>query len=180
MELERIAKRARRHPLFDPSALDTTGPLGPDAVARLLSHRDPMLFVDRVSAYDLAEESLVAHRSIDPDDPVFGGHFPGQPVYPGALLVETVGQASLCLQELIVRRDRGLEPDADVQPAPLRLLRVREATFVAEVRPGDQLTILCRRLYHDSYIVGCIGQILRNETICTVAILEVYLVDDED
>jgi 3-hydroxymyristoyl/3-hydroxydecanoyl-(acyl carrier protein) dehydratase len=179
MELDRLVKQARRRPLFDPSGGGAERRLGRPEIEALIPHRDPILLVDRISAYDLTAETLQAHRHVDPDDPVFRGHFPDYPVYPGALLIEAIGQASLCLQELIARDEAGVADITAASPQPLRLLRVREALFQAEVRPGDDLTIRCRRLEHDAFTVSCIGQAFRGETICAVAVLEVYFVDED-
>ena len=87
MTYEAVIKRARRKPLFVPGETTVECAIDREQIMRLLPHRDPLLLVDRISALDLQAQTLRAHRRIDPDDPVFVGHFPGAPVYPGALLV---------------------------------------------------------------------------------------------
>jgi 3-hydroxymyristoyl/3-hydroxydecanoyl-(acyl carrier protein) dehydratase len=57
-------------------------------------------------------------------------------------------------------------------------LKVHHALFRAEVRPGDELTVLAKLLDADAYTVTCAGQIVRDGTICAVAVMEVYLVGD--
>jgi 3-hydroxymyristoyl/3-hydroxydecanoyl-(acyl carrier protein) dehydratase len=175
--LEPLIKKAKRKPLFAVEATTREVQIGRDGIERLLPHRDPMLFVDRISAVDLSTETMRAHRRIDPSDPLLIGHFPGYPVYPGALLVETMGQATLCLHQLCALGRA--EVRADDRPSPLRLLRVHHALFLAEALPGDELTLYGKRLSHDDYTVVCAGQVVRGETICAVAVMEVYLVDDQ-
>jgi 3-hydroxyacyl-[acyl-carrier-protein] dehydratase len=175
--LDQVVKRARRKALFEPTADLREVALGKGDIERLLPHREPMLFVDRISAIDLVAETMRAHRRLDPADPLLRGHFPGHPVYPGALLVETMGQACLCLHQLCALGRAELRPDD--RPSPLRLLRVHHALFLAEALPGDELVLLSKRLYHDGYTVICAGQVLRGETICAVAAMEVYLVEAE-
>lgn len=177
MSFESLIKRARRKPLFEPTGAMHQVDIGRSDIERLLPHRDPMLLVDRISAIDLDAETMIAHRRVDPQDPLLRGHFPGYPVYPGALLVETMGQACLCLHQLCARgRTQVL---ADDQPDPLRLLRVHHALFQAEALPNDELELLSKRLEHDDYTVICIGQVRKGSAICAVAVMEVFLVDAE-
>jgi len=178
MAYEDVIKKARRRPLFTPA--DTLREVGIDRsqIEQLLPHREPMLFVDRISAIDLEQETMRAHRRIGADDPLLRGHFPGYPVYPGALLVETMGQACLCLHQLCDSGRAEVRPED--QPRPLRLLRVEHALFLAEALPNDELTLLCKRLCAVDFTVICAGQVCKGETFCAVAIMEVFLVDDDD
>jgi len=121
--LDQVVKKARRKPLFEPTASVREVAIGRSEIERLLPHRDPMLLVDRISGIDLGSETMRAHRRIDPGDPLLRGHFPGYPVYPGALLVETMGQASLCLHLLCASAGprcarRPAEPAAPAARAP--------------------------------------------------------------
>jgi len=175
--LEPLIKKAKRKPLFVPGPTTSEVQIARAEIERLLPHRPPMLFVDRISAVDLAAETMRAHRRIDPADPLLAGHFPGYPVYPGALLVETMGQATLCLHQLCALGRAEVRPDD--RPAPLRLLRVHHALFMAEALPGDELTLLGQRLSHDDYTVVCAGQVMRGGTLCALAVMEVYLVADQ-
>jgi 3-hydroxyacyl-[acyl-carrier-protein] dehydratase len=50
--------------------------------------------IDRVAAFDAAARTLVAEATVPEASPVFEGHFPGHPIMPGVLLLETMGQAS--------------------------------------------------------------------------------------
>ena len=67
------------------------------------------------------------HVHIAPDHPAFAGHFPGQPLLPGVLLLAEVLEAVMQAPELAAR----------VGPAP----RIAVAKFLAPVRPGATLTL---------------------------------------
>jgi 3-hydroxymyristoyl/3-hydroxydecanoyl-(acyl carrier protein) dehydratase len=77
--------------------------LGPEVVKLLVPQRPPLLMVDRISAVNLdaAEPSIVAHRYLSANDPVFAGHFPEVGVHPGVLTIEALAQAAGALGALL-------------------------------------------------------------------------------
>ncbi|MDC7230339.1 MAG: 3-hydroxyacyl-ACP dehydratase FabZ [Sphaerochaetaceae bacterium] len=92
----------------------------------LLPHRDPFLFLDELLEAD--EKHTVAKRVFTDDHFFFKGHFPGYPVVPGVILVETMAQcggAGLC--------QTGLLPHG----AFFVLASIEKAKFRNQVRPGD-------------------------------------------
>lgn len=96
------------------------------AIEQLLPHRKPFLFVDRLD--NLTQEGLVAYRTFVPEEFFFPGHFPGYPVVPGVILVETMAQAGGAgVRELGVLADDAL----------FFLATVDKAKFRRQVRPGD-------------------------------------------
>ena len=58
----------------------------------ILPHRYPFLLVDRVLEFKKAER-LVALKNVTFNEPFFQGHFPGNPVMPGVLIIEALAQA---------------------------------------------------------------------------------------
>jgi len=61
-------------------------------VQERIPHRDPFLLVDGVTS--IGETEAKAYRDILEDDPVFRGHFPGCPIYPGVLIIEGLAQTA--------------------------------------------------------------------------------------
>jgi len=171
-EIRRTVKRGRRKPLFSGGEpVD----LGRSAVELLLPHRDPFLFVDRITAVDLEGETITGTRRIDPDDPIFAGHFPGQPIYPGVLQLETMGQLGICLSWFLRQGDLALP--SEPQPLQVRALKIHATTFLAEVKPGDELTILARQLIDDGTTAVSAGQLLVDGRPAAVAVMEMLHVD---
>lgn len=177
--LDALVKQHRRRPVFVPGPASVRVEFGRPAIERMLPHRDPFLLVDAIDAVELpagdGAGSIRGARTIDPADPVFAGHFPGDPVYPGVLLVEAIGQLGICLLHLMAKGSASVS-DADA-PARLRLLKVHHALFQGGVRPGDRLTLLARSLEHSDYVSTCVGQALRGEEVQALAVFEVYLMD---
>ena len=176
-EHDRLLRAGRRRPLFDAASL-TEVDLDRGAVQRMLPHRDPFLMVDRITHADLAGGAVIGERYVDAADPVLAGHFPGDPVYPGCLLLELIGQTGLCMLHL-VRAGRTEVLDTD-SPMPVRLMRMHGAVFSAEVRPGQTVRVFGRILEHDDLTALFVGQVLREDgTPCVASIQEVYLPDPE-
>ncbi|MEK6711297.1 MAG: 3-hydroxyacyl-ACP dehydratase FabZ [Nitrospinota bacterium] len=106
--------------------------MGPEEIQRLLPHRYPFLFVDRVLEVDAEAVSIVALKNVSHNEPFFLGHFPGRPIMPGVLIVEALAQAGLlCLFSL-----RLMEEGADFFFGGIESVRFRRA-----VLPGDQLRL---------------------------------------
>lgn len=105
-------------------------PLDKDYVKNYLPHRDPMLFIDRVTS--LTEDTITIESYVDPEAAYFKGHFPGMPIMPGVLIVETVAQAGA----LLVSLTRGLSDDKFIA-----FSNVDAVKFRRPVEPGEMLTI---------------------------------------
>lgn len=71
----------------------TTKLMDIEAIRTHLPHRYPFLLVDRVVEIT-AGESIVAYKNLSINEPFFNGHFPGNAVFPGVLLVEAMAQAA--------------------------------------------------------------------------------------
>jgi len=102
-----------------------------DYVKSILPHRYPFLLVDGV--IEESEDRIVAFKNISISDPVFQGHFPEYPIYPGVLIVEGLAQTA------------GILLLKSVEGIPL-FLGIDEARFKKEVRPGDRLIYEVRKL----------------------------------
>lgn len=177
MDVQKIIKKARKRRLWEAGESTVDVDIKTEDIKRILPHRSPMLFVDHISQLDLSQEAACGQRTLNPEDPIFKGHFPDYPVYPGALLVETMGQLAICLHHMLIHNRT--EVLANDTPPPVRLLKLHHAVFLNEALPGDTLTLLTTRLEADDYMMICGAQALKGDTILAAAVMEVFLPEEE-
>jgi 3-hydroxyacyl-[acyl-carrier-protein] dehydratase len=137
---------------------------GLPAPETLLPHRPPFLLIDRLQGWDTAGLVVVAERFVDPADPVLAGHFPGDPIYPGALQVEAVAQAGLCLLHLASGRP--------TSPGMWLATRVFGAQFLAPVRPGDTMRIEVSMLDDNGLAAVMAGRVAVDQQLRTIVVIE--------
>lgn len=101
-----------------------------DGVKQLLPHRDPFLWVSRILECDPGN-SIVAELDVNPDLPVFEGHFPDYSVFPGVLMMEALAQAACCCVFA--------DPSNEVRVGFLAGLD--KARFREQVKPGDTVRL---------------------------------------
>ena len=101
-------------------------------ILRLLPHRYPMLFIDRVIDIDFDKECCVGIKNVTINEPYFQGHFPGKPVAPGVFQIEAMAQTSA----LYILASR---PDLDL--VAVYLMTVDNVRYRKPVLPGNSVKI---------------------------------------
>ena len=100
-------------------------------ILKYLPHRYPFLMVDRVLSFETGR-SLSAIKNVTFNEPIFTGHFPQAPVFPGVLILEALAQASA----LLAFKSMGGYPD---ERTLYLLVGIDAARFKRQVTPGDRL-----------------------------------------
>lgn len=104
-------------------------------IQKILPHRYPFLLLDRVTEVKVGEV-IDAYKNVSISEPIFEGHFPGHPIYPGVMILEGMAQAGgiLAFQSMIAK-----EPDLDVTGKVVYFMSIDRAKFRNPVVPGDKL-----------------------------------------
>lgn len=135
-----------------------------DDIVNLLPHRYPFLLVDRVIEHDA--DSMHAIKNITFNEPIFTGHFPGNPVMPGVLLIEALAQVGAILTYITV----GTTPKENV----FYLAAMNNAKFKKMVKPGDQVHLYVKVVNCKGMFRKFIGEALvDNEVVCSAEVLGV-------
>ncbi len=98
-------------------------------VMALLPHRYPFLLVDRVIGIR-GDEFGIGIKNVSINEPYFQGHFPGNPIFPGVLMIEGMAQTAgvLCIAAT-----------SSTQPKSVYFLTIDKAKFRKPVLPGDTI-----------------------------------------
>ena len=110
---------------------------GVQKIMQCLPHRYPFLLVDRVLELEPGVR-IVALKNVTINEPFFQGHFPGQPVMPGVLIIEAMAQAGGLLAY-----ESG---SADKHGQLIYFMGMEKVRFRKPVVPGDQLIFEARIL----------------------------------
>jgi 3-hydroxyacyl-[acyl-carrier-protein] dehydratase len=106
---------------------DSLGAADIQRILAALPHRYPFLMIDRIINIR-GNESAVGIKNVTVNEPQFLGHFPGNPVFPGVLLIEGMAQTAgaICIMAAQVAR-----------PQVVYLMTIDKAKFRKPVTPGD-------------------------------------------
>lgn len=122
--------------LFDISGIDRSAILqSREQIEKWIPHRDQMMLLDRVVWMSNDQRQAVAMRRIRDDEWWVKGHFPGKPIMPGVIMIETGAQ--LACWQWTFRQGA---------PCGVAFLRIEEAVFRNMVVPGDDFFVLCQEV----------------------------------
>ena len=110
------------------SEYDEKAIMDAEKIMKILPHRHPFLFIDKI--LEITENSIVGLKYVSPDESYFKGHFPGRPVMPGVLQIEAMAQVGGVLV---------LSTFPDPENYLTFFGRIENAKFKRPVEPGDTL-----------------------------------------
>jgi 3-hydroxyacyl-[acyl-carrier-protein] dehydratase len=137
-------------------------------IMQLLPHRFPFLLVDRIVELEEGKR-IVAIKNVTINEPFFPGHFPGQPVMPGVLIIEAMAQVGGVFALLTY-------PEGERDKITY-FTGIDNARFRKPVVPGDQLRIVMDLTMRRRGIWGFAGKAYVGDTLVTEADLMATLID---
>ena len=126
-------------------------------IKKYIPHRDPMLLVDTIEEMD-GDNSVVATKIVDENEPHFKGHFPGQPVMPGVLIVESLAQAA----GVMMFKHHGLTSD----DAVVYFMKLDNVRFRKPVIPNTVLSLKVEKTKSKGDIASFKGMAFNPEGDC--------------
>jgi 3-hydroxyacyl-[acyl-carrier-protein] dehydratase len=103
-------------------------------IQNILPHRYPFLLVDRITELTPGEY-IEGLKNISISEPVFQGHFPGHPIYPGVMIIEGMAQAG----GVLAFKSMDIASQEEIENKVVYFMSIDKAKFRAPVTPGDQL-----------------------------------------
>ncbi|HEY4275811.1 MAG TPA: 3-hydroxyacyl-ACP dehydratase FabZ [Rhizomicrobium sp.] len=129
-------------------------------IKKLLPHRAPMLFVERLT--DIVPlESATGWKAVSINEPFFQGHFPDYAVMPGVLIVEAMAQTA----GAVVMHSLGLEREKDI----VYFMTIEKARFRKPVIPGDMLRMPVKAIRRRGPVWRFGGEAYVGDTLCAEA-----------
>ncbi len=138
-----------------------------NAIKKILPHRYPFLLVDKITDFKM-DESVVGVKNVTTNEPFFEGHFPGQPVMPGVLIIEAMAQTGGIL--LL----NGVENPGDKL---VFFMSINNAKFRKPVVPGDQLVFELKMVNRKSKICVMAGKAFVDGVLVAEAELMASIID---
>jgi UDP-3-O-[3-hydroxymyristoyl] N-acetylglucosamine deacetylase/3-hydroxyacyl-[acyl-carrier-protein] dehydratase len=137
------------------------------AIERILPHRYPFLLVDKIIDLEM-DERAVGVKSVTMNEPFFQGHFPGNPIMPGVLIIEAMAQTSgvLLLNSI---------PNPELKL--VYFMQINNAKFRKPVVPGDQLFMEIEMVNKKRTVVMMKGKSYVNDVLVTEADFMAGIVD---
>ena len=134
-------------------------PIDTKGIMEILPHRYPFLLVDRIIALDIGKH-ITGLKNVSMNEPFFQGHFPGEPVMPGVLILEGMAQVGGILACL---------SDPEKLGRLVYFVGIDNARFRKVVRPGDQLIFKLEMIKQKSKMTKMSGKAYVDEQLVTEA-----------
>ncbi len=141
-------------------------------IQKILPHRYPFLLLDRVIKVDEGKH-IEAYKNVSISEPVFQGHFPDHPIYPGVMIIEGMAQAGgvLAFQSMSEQDQKASEEKV------VYFMSIDKAKFRHPVTPGDKLVYKLDVLKHRGNIWVLQGGAYVDDALVAEAELKAMIVD---
>ncbi len=141
-------------------------------IQKILPHRYPFLLVDRITALH-PKESIEGYKNVSISEPVFQGHFPGHPIYPGVMIIEGMAQAG----GVLAFKSMDSASQDEIADKVVYFMSIDKAKFRAPVKPGDRLVYRLNVIKNKGAVWFLDGKAYVDEKLVAEAELKAMIVD---
>ncbi len=140
-------------------------------IQKILPHRYPFLLVDKVTDMEIGK-NIIAYKNVSISEPVFQGHFPGHPIYPGVMILEGMAQAG----GVLALKSSGFN-DEELQSKVIYFMSIDRAKFRTPVKPGDKLEYRIEIIKLRKNLIVLDGKAFVDDKLVSEAELKAMVVD---
>ena len=141
-------------------------------IQKILPHRYPFLLLDRVTGLEKGKY-IEGYKNVSISEPVFQGHFPDHPIYPGVMIIEGMAQAGGVLAFKSYNEDE----QKDIENKVVYFMSIDKAKFRAPVTPGDRLVYKLSVIKHRGAIWQLDAKAFVDDKLVAEAQLKAMIVD---
>ncbi|WP_331776034.1 3-hydroxyacyl-ACP dehydratase FabZ [Sulfurospirillum sp. 1612] len=141
-------------------------------IQKILPHRHPFLLVDRIT--ELTQGEFVkGYKNVTIGEPIFQGHFPGHPIYPGVMIIEGMAQAG----GILAFKSMDEAGQEETKDKVVYFMSIDKAKFRSPVKPGDTLVYELQVLKHKGAVWVLDGKAFVDGKLVAQAELKAMIVD---
>ncbi|MEN8727241.1 MAG: 3-hydroxyacyl-ACP dehydratase FabZ [Sulfurovum sp.] len=141
-------------------------------IQNILPHRYPFLLVDRITELTPGEY-IEGFKNVSISEPVFQGHFPDHPIYPGVMIIEGMAQAG----GVLAFKSMDEVSQEEIAKKVVYFMSIDKAKFRAPVTPGDQLVYKIDVIKHKGAVWQLDAKAYVDDKIVAQAELKAMIVD---
>ena len=141
-------------------------------IQKILPHRYPFLLLDRVIKLEKGKY-IEGYKNVSISEPVFQGHFPDHPIYPGVMIIEGMAQAG----GVLAFQSYSEEEQDDLNNKVVYFMSIDKAKFRSPVTPGDQLVYKLSVIKHRGAIWQLDAKAFVDDKLVAEAQLKAMIVD---
>ncbi len=145
-------------------------PMDVTRIMEMIPHRYPILLVDRIVEF-VPDEMAVGLKNVTMNEPQFMGHFPGAPIMPGVMIVESMAQTAGCM----VVKTLGPESEGKL----VYFMTIDNARFRRPVKPGDSMYIHVTKLQSRRNVWKFKGEAKVDGQLCAEATFSAMIMDEK-
>jgi 3-hydroxyacyl-[acyl-carrier-protein] dehydratase len=141
-------------------------------IQKILPHRYPFLLVDRITKLE-KNVSIEGYKNVSISEPIFQGHFPDHPIYPGVMIIEGMAQAG----GVLAFQSSDTDDQKEMENKVVYFMSIDKAKFRSPVTPGDQLVYKLSVIKHRGSVWQLDAKAYVDDKLVAEAELKAMIVD---